>query len=171
MVVYWLVLVATALERCAELIVARRNAAWSLARGGREYGASHYPAMVILHTALFAGCIAEPLLRSAQPSMAWVLAMAGVLACTQALRWWCIRSLGKQWNTRVIIVEGLKPVAAGPYKWLRHPNYVAVAIEGLALPLAGGAWLTAAVFTLCNAALMMVRLRTENRALATLSKV
>ena len=83
----------------------------------------------------------------------------------QALRWWCITTLGKQWNTRVIVVPGGGLVAGGPYRFFSHPNYVAVVLEGLALPLVGGAWITALVFTVLNAALLTVRLQVENRAL------
>jgi len=86
----------------------------------------------------------------------------------QALRWWCIATLGRQWNTRVIIVPGLARVVDGPYRVLRHPNYVAVVLEGLALPLVHSAWITAVVFTVVNAALLAVRLRVENAALADL---
>ena len=86
----------------------------------------------------------------------------------QALRWWCITTLGRRWNTRVIVVPGLPPVTRGPYRLFSHPNYVAVVVEGVALPLVHGAWITAAVFTVLNAALLSVRIRVENAALRTL---
>ncbi|HEY6934642.1 MAG TPA: isoprenylcysteine carboxyl methyltransferase family protein [Marmoricola sp.] len=159
---------AVALERLAELVVSRRNAAWSIARGGREWGRSHYPVMVVLHTGLLAGALAEVWLghRPFLPVLGWT-ALALVLA-SQALRWWCIATLGHRWNTRVIVVPGLPPVTAGPYRWLRHPNYVAVVVEGVALPLVHTAWLTALVFTAGNAVLLAVRIRVEDAALATL---
>ncbi|MEV4085362.1 isoprenylcysteine carboxylmethyltransferase family protein, partial [Nonomuraea fuscirosea] len=84
----------------------------------------------------------------------------------QGLRWWCIGTLGRQWNTRVVVVPGLPLVDRGPYRWLRHPNYVAVVAEGIALPLVHSAWLTALAFTAANAALLSVRVRVENAALA-----
>lgn len=84
----------------------------------------------------------------------------------QGLRWWCIATLGPRWNTRILVVPGLPPVRSGPYRWLDHPNYVAVVVEGLALPLAGGAWRTAAGFGVLNAALLRVRVRAEEQALA-----
>ena len=153
------------LERLAELVVSNRNAAWSMARGGVETGHGHYPPMVVLHTGLLAGCLAEVLLtdRPFRPALGWP--MLAVLLGAQALRWWCIGTLGPRWNTRVIVVPGLPLVQAGPYRWLRHPNYAAVVAEGLALPLVHTAWLTAAVFTGLNAALLRVRLRAENAAL------
>ena len=88
----------------------------------------------------------------------------------QALRWWCIATLGPRWNTRVIVVPGLAPVRSGPYRWLSHPNYVAVVAEGVALPLVHASWVTALVFTIANAGLLAVRLRAENAALATLPR-
>jgi methyltransferase len=156
------------LERLAELVVSNRNAAWSLARGGVETGRRHYPPMVLLHTGLLAGAVAEVLLadRRFVPVLGWTMLV--VTAAAQALRWWCIGTLGPRWNTRVIVVPGLALVRSGPYRWLRHPNYLAVVLEGLALPLVHSAWLTAAVFTVLNAALLRVRLRVENAALATI---
>ena len=156
---------AVGLERLAELVVSRRNAAWSAERGGVESGQGHYPAMVVLHTALLVGALVE-VLAADRPFLPWLgwPALALVLA-SQGLRWWCITTLGPRWNTRVIVVPGLPLVTAGPYRWFSHPNYVAVVVEGVALPLVHGAWVTAAVFTAANAALLTVRLRVENRAL------
>jgi methyltransferase len=91
--------------------------------------------------------------------------MLAVVALAQGLRWWCISVLGHQWNTRVIVVPGLPLVAAGPYRWLRHPNYVAVVAEGIALPLVHDAWITAIVFTLLNLPLLAVRISAEETAL------
>ena len=93
-----------------------------------------------------------------------------VVVLTQALRWWCITTLGPQWNTRVIVVPGLEPVRRGPYALMRHPNYVAVVVEGVALPLVHAGWITAVVFTVLNAVLLTLRIRVENAALASLSE-
>ncbi|MFE9841782.1 isoprenylcysteine carboxyl methyltransferase family protein [Streptomyces goshikiensis] len=164
---YLLLLGLVAAERIAELAVARRAARWSLARGAREYGRGHYPAMVALHTALLVGCAVEPWAagRPFVPVLGWsALALA---ALAQGLRWWCITTLGPRWNTRVLVVPGLPLVAGGPYRLLRHPNYVAVVVEGAALPLVHSAWLTAAGFTALNAALLTVRVRCEDTALTT----
>ncbi|MEV0915596.1 isoprenylcysteine carboxylmethyltransferase family protein [Streptomyces sp. NPDC049967] len=165
MIWYTALVLAVAGERLAELVVALRNTRWALARGGVETGRAHYPAMVALHTALLLGCLLEVRLadRPFVPLFGW--AMVAVVAAAQGLRWWCIRTLGHRWNTRVIVVPGLPLVTGGPYRLLRHPNYAAVAAEGLALPLVHGAWLTAALFTLLNAALMAVRVRCEEAAL------
>lgn len=165
-VLYTLLVAAVVGERFAELGVARRNARWAFAHGGREVGGGHYPVMVVLHTGLLLGCLVEVWLadRPFVPAIGWVML---VLALgSQVLRWWCIRTLGPRWNTRVIVVPGMPLVDRGPYRWLRHPNYVAVVVEGLALPLVHSAWLTALVFSAANAWLLTVRIRTENRALA-----
>lgn len=158
-----------ALERLAELVVSKRNAAWSFAQGGVESGQGHFPPMVVLHSALLVGAVAEVWLldRPFVPGLGWT--MLALALASQVLRWWCISSLGRQWNTRVIVVPGLSLVTKGPYKLMSHPNYVAVVVEGFALPLVHSAWLTAAVFTVLNAVLLTVRLRCENAALAAVS--
>ncbi|MEU4465932.1 isoprenylcysteine carboxylmethyltransferase family protein [Streptomyces sp. NPDC024017] len=163
---YALLLLAIAAERLAELAVARRNASWTLARAGVEHGRGHYPAMVTLHTGLLVCCFLEPALadRPFVPALGWPMVALVVLA--QALRWWCVMSLGPYWNTRVIVVPGARLVGTGPYRFLRHPNYVAVVVEIAALPLVHGAWLSALAFTAANAWLLAVRIRCENAALA-----
>ena len=150
-------------ERVAELVVSLRNAKWSFAHGGVESGRGHYPFMVVLHTGLLAGCLVEAAHRPFIPALGWPM-LAGVLL-SQGLRWWCITVLGHQWNTRVIVVPGLHLVARGPYRWIRHPNYVAVVAEGIALPLVHTAWITALVFTVLNIPLLAIRIRCEDAAL------
>ncbi|MEV4680106.1 isoprenylcysteine carboxyl methyltransferase family protein [Streptomyces kurssanovii] len=163
---YTVLVLAVAAERVVELVVARRNAAWTLARAGVEHGRGHYPVMVALHTALLAGCLIEPAVgdRPFVPALGW--SMLAVVVLAQALRWWCIRTLGPYWNTRVIVVPGARLVRAGPYRFARHPNYVAVVAEIVALPLVHSAWVTAVVLSAANAVLMGVRVRCENTALA-----
>ena len=163
---YWTFLAVVGLERLAEVGVSRRNSTWSFARGGLESGRAHYPVMVLLHVGLLAGCAAEPLVAGRQfvPALGWPM-LAVVLSC-QAVRWWCVAALGRRWNTRIIVVPGLPLVRTGPYRWLRHPNYLAVGVEGVALPLIHSAWMTAALFTAANAALLRHRVRIEEHALA-----
>jgi methyltransferase len=154
-----------ALERLIELLVARRNAAWALARGGLEHGRGHYPYMVALHVLWLAGSIAEPALRAEAFDAARFAAGAGAVVAAQALRWWTIATLGRRWTTRVIVVPGLPLVTGGPFRFLRHPNYLAVALEMAALPLAAGAWVTAIGCSALNALLMAVRIPCEEVAL------
>ena len=157
-----------ALERLAELVVSKRNAAWSFARGGRETGRGHYAVMVALHSGFLVAILVEAFLRRPEVSPALAWSMLGLVVASQALRWWCIVTLGPRWTTRVIVVPGLPPVRTGPYRLIAHPNYVAVVVEGIALPLVHGCWVTAVVFTVLDAVLLGVRLRVENRALASL---
>ena len=163
---YLVLLLAVGVERLAELRLSIRHAAWASEHGGVETGRGHYPPMVALHTGLLVGCFLEVAVahRPFLPALGWP--MLAVVLLAQGLRWWCIATLGVRWNTRVIVVPGLPLVTAGPYRILRHPNYVAVVAEGLALPLVHTAWVTATVFTVLNAALLTVRIRCEDRALA-----
>jgi methyltransferase len=164
---YVVLVLLVGLERVAELVVSLRNAKWSVAKGGVETGKGHYPFMVLLHTGLLVGCLVEAIVadRPFIPALGWT--MLAVVLLAQGLRWWCITVLGPQWNTRVIVVPELALVASGPYRWFRHPNYVAVVAEGVALPLVHNAWITAVVFTLLNLPLLAVRIRAEEAALAT----
>lgn len=157
-----------ALERLAELVVSNRNAAWSLGHGGRETGQGHYRVMVLLHSGLLVGMLVEAWVRRPEVGMLLAATMLVLAVASQALRWWCITTLGPRWNTRVIVVPDLPLVRGGPYRFLNHPNYVAVVVEGFALPLVHAAWITALVFTVANAALLTVRLRVENAALSTI---
>lgn len=170
-ILYVAFVLATGGERIYELVVSRRNAATAFARGGVEYGQRHFPWMVALHTGLLLACIAEVVLldRPFIPWLGWPM-LAIAIAC-QITRYWIISSLGSQWNTRVIVVPGAGRVTSrGLYRWFTHPNYVIVAIEGVALPLVHTAWITAIVFTVLNAVLLLgFRIPTENRALRELA--
>jgi len=159
-----------ALERVAELVVSTRNVRWSKARGGVEVGQRHYLCMVLLHTALLGGAVVEVWVadRPFLPVLGWT--MFALVLASQALRWWCISTLGRQWNTRVVVVPGLARVEGGPYRWLPHPNYVAVVVEGLVLPLVHSAWVTALVFSLANLVLLRHRIRVEENALQQLHR-
>jgi len=163
MIWYVVLVVLVGFERVAELVVSLRNASWSFAQGGVESGRGHYPFMVVLHTGLLAACLVEAAHRPFVPALGWTMLV--IVLLSQGLRWWCITVLGRQWNTRVIVVPGLRLVARGPYRWLRHPNYVAVVAEGIALPLVHTAWVTAVVFTVLNIPLLAIRIRSEEAAL------
>ncbi|WAJ46700.1 isoprenylcysteine carboxyl methyltransferase family protein [Mycobacterium sp. Aquia_216] len=166
---YVLLIGAVVVERLAELAEAKRNRSWSLAHGGLEFGARHYPAMIALHTGLLVGCLAEPIAlhRPFIPALGWP--MFALVLTAQALRWWCITTLNRQWNTRVIIIPGADRITGGPYRFVPHPNYLAVITEGIALPLVHTAWITACAFTILNAMLLRARIKVENVALARLT--
>ncbi|HZX93728.1 MAG TPA: isoprenylcysteine carboxylmethyltransferase family protein [Myxococcales bacterium] len=166
MVTAYLVFLALfGVERIAELLLSRRNARIAFSRAGVESGATHFRAMAALHALFLPACAAEViLLRRPFPGTPGLLA-AAVAVLAQGLRWWAISALGWRWNVRVIVVPGEAPVRRGPYRFLRHPNYLAVAAEMLCVPLVHGAWICALVFSALNAALLRVRIRAEERAL------
>ena len=163
---YLALLGLVALERAAELVISTRNARWAFAHGGLEAGRGHFPAMAALHGGFLAACACEVLLASRPFVPALGYPMLALVLVAQALRYWAIAALGPHWNVRVIVVPGAELVTRGPYRLMRHPNYLAVIVEGLALPLVHGAWLTALGFTLLNARLLVVRIRCEEQALA-----
>ncbi|HSM93982.1 MAG TPA: isoprenylcysteine carboxylmethyltransferase family protein [Anaeromyxobacteraceae bacterium] len=152
-------------ERSAELIVSRRNARRALAAGGVEAGRGHYPALVLFHATFLAACAAEPILAPRPwPLTASIAALAAALVA-QGLRWWTVSTLGPRWSTRIVVLPGATPVTGGPYRFLRHPNYLAVAVELAAVPLIGGALFTAAAASIGNSLLLAVRIPAEERAL------
>ena len=159
------VLACVAMERFGELLLSRRNARLALEQGGVEVGQRHFRWMVLLHTLVFPFALAEVLLlaRPCDPLAGGIMGVA--LVASMGLRYWAVSTLGPAWNTRVLVVPGQPAIEAGPYRWIRHPNYVAVCIEMAALPLVHGAWMTAGLFSLLNAALLKVRIQTEEAAL------
>jgi len=156
----WLAL-AVALQRLAEAAYGGRNARRLIAQGGYEAGHRHYPLLVLLHAAWLAAIFA--LIPADAPVNPWLLALYGLL---QIARLWVIASLGGRWTTRVIVLPGAPLVRRGPYRHLRHPNYLVVIAEIAVLPLAFGAWQIALAFSLANLALLRRRIRVENAALA-----
>ena len=126
------------------------------------------PEHVALHTGLLVGCLVEAIAlhRPFLPVLGWP--MPALVLGAQVLRWWCITTLGPQWNTRVVVIPDAPRVTGGPYRFFSHPNYVAVVVEGVALPLVHTAWIIALVFTVLNAALLRTRIGVENSALASL---
>jgi len=153
------------LERLMELVVARRNLRQALSQGALEVGASHYPWMVTLHTLFLLACPLEVFLlgRPFRPVLGW--AALAIVVGTMGLRYWAVTTLGGRWTTRIVVWPGRPPVLGGPYRFLRHPNYLAVILEIAALPLVHGAWLTALVFSVLNGLLLRVRIREEEAAL------
>ncbi|OBB65991.1 hypothetical protein A5781_05335 [Mycobacterium sp. 852002-30065_SCH5024008] len=162
---YYLLILAIGGERLIELAVAQRNTKWSLAHGGKEFGLDHYPAMVSMHALLLVSCVVETwaLRRPFIPWLGWP--MLAIVVLSTVVRWRCVSVLGRRWNPRLIVIPDAPLVRDGLYRWVRHPNYTAVAAEVAALPLVHSAWLTATVFTIANALVLRVRIRAENAAL------
>jgi len=157
----WLILGLVAAQRLGELVLARRNTAALIERGAVEVGAGHYPLIVALHAAWLA-------------SMAWFLPdphtlnvwLLGLYLVVQALRVWTLASLGPYWTTRIFILPGAPLVRRGPYRYLRHPNYIVVVLEIAILPLVFGEVAVAVIFSILNAAVLSWRIRQEDAGLA-----
>jgi isoprenylcysteine carboxyl methyltransferase (ICMT) family protein YpbQ len=156
-------------QRLFELSVSKRHERALRARGAVEYGASHFPFIVAVHVLLLAGILFEVLVLGARPSFWWPRALA-VFVAAQMLRYSAIRALGPYWNVRVLVVPKTRLVRTGPYKYLKHPNYVAVFLEVIAAPLMFGAWRTSLIVGTLNAIALFVRIRCEDEALASVSK-
>jgi methyltransferase len=153
-----------AVQRLGELAWSKRNERRLRARGAVEYGRSHYPAMVVLHIAWLASMLVEARRAGAAPRAMRVVALCAFVAA-QPLRYWAITSLGDRWSTRVLVPPDEEPSTTGPYRYLDHPNYVAVVVELAALPVALGAWRTAVWSTVANAAVLQTRIGVEREAL------
>jgi len=161
-------LVAVVAERLGELWLSRRNLARLAARGAVESHAGQFWMFVALHTAFPVALVSE-VLAGARPPAAWPLWL-GVWLAAQALRAASMHALGERWNARIVTVPGAAPVTGGIYRWLSHPNYVAVALEFVSAPLMFGAWRTAGAFSALNALAMAVRVPAEERALLEAQK-
>lgn len=153
-----------ALERGIELLLSSSNAANLRRRGGQEVGGGHYRLMVALHLAWFVGLILE---RASGASSSGGLLLLGwaFFFWGQGLRWWTIRTLERRWTTRVIVLPGAPTVQEGPFRLLAHPNYLGVWLEIVGVPLIGGCWRTALGLGLAHSALLLFRIRVEERAL------
>ncbi|HET7579406.1 MAG TPA: isoprenylcysteine carboxyl methyltransferase family protein [Bacillales bacterium] len=163
---FWILLAFLVVQRLTELVIARRNERWMKARGGFEAGAAHYKWIVMVHVLFFISLTIEVQGFGAHPAFWWPIPFA-VFVAAQLLRFWALFSLGHYWNTRIIVLPGAKVVAKGPYRFMRHPNYVIVATEILTIPLIFQAYATAVVFSVLNAfVLLFVRIPEEERALS-----
>lgn len=153
-------------ERLVELALTRRHQRRLRARGGRIVTEGDpWTPMIVLHTGLLVAAPLEVVLLE-RPFVAWIgFPALGALVATQALRWWTIRTLGDRWTARIVVVPGEEPVTGGPFRWLRHPNYLAVIVEVAALPLVHTAWATALVASVANAWVLRRRIRVEEEAL------
>jgi methyltransferase len=159
-----LILALVTLQRAGELVISRNNTRQLLARGAVEVASGHYPAVVAVHAAWL---LSLWVFGHDQPVNPVALA---VYLALQGFRIWVLRTLGSRWTTRIIILPERPLVSAGPYRWLSHPNYAVVTGEIAVLPLVFDLPLLAALFTVLNAAVLAIRIRAENRALAASRK-
>ena len=162
---YLILLALLIVERIFELYRARRNAKRAFEHGAIEVGQAHYRVMVVFHTLFIASCAVEATFfqHIFAPIVAWIALAAEIVA--QALRYWAVTTLGDRWNTRIIVSPDRAPVTGGPYRFMRHPNYLAVVIEIAAVPMIGSAMFTAIIFSIGNALILAVRIPAEERAM------
>ncbi len=151
------------LQRLSELFIARRNEKWLLGQGAIQYGQSHYPFMIAMHTLFLIAIIAEYVWRGGT-AISWVFLT--VFLAVLLFKFWALSSLGKYWNTKIYRIPGIYPVKRGPYKFLKHPNYMEVVCEIAFIPLVFHLYYTAVIFTILNAAMLTVRITEENKVWA-----
>jgi methyltransferase len=162
MSVLTIVIALVAIQRVGELLLANRNTKALLAQGAREAGRGQYPVIVALHFLWLVALVAV-VPAATPPDWIWL----GVFILLQALRVWVIASLGRFWTTRIITLPGAPLIRRGPYRLIRHPNYLVVALEIPVLPLVFGAWELALGFGLANLAVLAWRIMLEDQALAS----
>ncbi|WP_088007381.1 isoprenylcysteine carboxyl methyltransferase family protein [Indiicoccus explosivorum] len=168
MTFFFTLIAVVVLQRLLEILVARRNEKWMRKQGAVESGAGHYKWIVLLHVLFFMSLIAEAVWYGTGGYTGWQLFFL-VFIAAQVLRVWSLVSLGRFWNTKILVLPGAERVQRGPYRWIPHPNYAVVALEILSLPLIFGAWRTAVLFTVLNAFLLLfVRIPAEEKALEKL---
>lgn len=157
------------IQRLAELIIAKRNENWMKSQGALEFGQSHYVFIVTVHSLFFISYIAEVYFFQRELSSAWPVLL--LLFCiTQAGRIWALTSLGRYWNTKIIVLPKANVIKKGPYRYIKHPNYLIVAAEFIIIPLLFQAYLTAAIFTVLNFIILAIRIPAEERALKELTE-
>ncbi len=152
------------MQRTFELMLAERNRRWSRARGGKESGGRHYGVIVAVHALFYLSLVLEWRYWSHGWNPAWPVWLALVLGA-QFVRLWAIQSLRRAWNTRIIVIPGMTPVERGPYRFIRHPNYLALIIEMFAIPVLCGDYVTAIVFSIANGVILARRIPEEERAM------
>ncbi|MFK8882526.1 isoprenylcysteine carboxyl methyltransferase family protein [Bacillus velezensis] len=161
---FWLFIMLLAAQRIAEMIVARRNEQKVKKQGAVEYGERHYPFLVLMHVFFFVSLTAEVAAFQKTLSPRWA-AIICIILFVQGIRYWALLSLGRYWNTKILVVPDAELVRKGPYKWMKHPNYAVVILEFIFLPLLYGAYWTLFLFSILNACMLTVRIRVEEKAL------
>lgn len=167
MKLFWIIITILALQRIIELLIARRNERFVRSKGAKEYDAKGYNIIVFIHIGFFISLTLEYLLLAKTLSPFWPPLLV-LIILAQILRYWAIGSLGYFWNTKILITPNTKAVNTGPYKYMKHPNYLAVVIEIALIPLIFSCYITAVLFTILNAFILRRRIRIEERALSTL---
>ncbi|MFD0827855.1 isoprenylcysteine carboxyl methyltransferase family protein [Neobacillus sp. M.A.Huq-85] len=159
--IFWCLLIV---QRVVELLIARKNEKWMIGQGAIEYGQEHYRLMVWMHLLFFLIFFSEKILLNREMSFAWHW-LFFVFIFAQLVRVWALFSLGKYWNTKIIVLPNANVIRKGPYRWIKHPNYLVVSLELLVIPLLFNAYFTAAIFTILNIVMLSIRIPIEERAL------
>lgn len=167
-VALWVILTVILVQRIAELLHSAHNAKVLRAMGAAESGAGHYPLLVAVHVGFLVMLPLEVLVAGTGPDSFWPLWL-GLWVGAQLLRYCAVRALGVRWNVRIWTLPGALPIRSGPYRFLRHPNYVAVIVELMAAPLLFGAWRTAIVVAVLNAIALAIRIPAEEHAMAAVA--
>jgi len=164
----WALLIIIICQRLGELIIAKKNEHWLKERGGVEHGEEHYKWFILLHIFFFLFLTIESMINNrGDYTINHILLAAFIL--TQIARIWCIYSLGRFWNTKIIILPRASLIRRGPYKYMKHPNYVIVGIELFIIPFMFGAYITAFIFPILHVLLLQIRIPQEEKALVTSS--
>lgn len=164
---FWIIIAILAIQRLLELLIARRNERIARANGAREYDEKGYKVIVLMHIAFFISLISEYVFFGKSLNRYWI-ALLILFLLAQALRYWAISTLGYFWNTKILITPNTSPISRGPYKYVRHPNYLAVIAEIAVIPLIFSCYLTSVIFTILNLIVLRRRIRIEEDALSTL---
>lgn len=157
------------LQRMVELRIAKSNEKWMKRQGAIEFGVKHYRYMVLMHMLFFICLIIEKVYWNRGLSYLWTIFLS-VFLVAQIIRIWAISSLGRYWNTKIIVLRNAKVIRKGPYRYIKHPNYFVVATELVVVPLLFNCYITACLFTILNSLILMIRIPEEEKALKELTK-
>ncbi|MCM3566852.1 isoprenylcysteine carboxyl methyltransferase family protein [Neobacillus mesonae] len=155
--------------RLIELMMAKKNENWMKQRGAVEFGTSHYPYMIMMHVLFFVSMILEKVFLNRELSPVWASILI-IFITTQFMRGWVILSLGRYWNTKIIVIPNEKVIMKGPYRFIKHPNYAVVSLEFVLVPLLFNDYITACIFTVLNIFMLRVRIKAEEKALQSLTE-
>lgn len=163
--IFWIILGILIIQRISELLIARRNESYVKAIGAREYDRSGYRLIVLMHIGFFISLISEYLFSNGNLNKFWITLLI-IFILAQFLRYWAIGALGRNWNTKILVIPGTEPINRGPYKYVKHPNYIAVITEIAVIPLIFSCYFTAVVFSILNVLVLKRRIKIEEAALS-----
>ncbi|MDR4888642.1 isoprenylcysteine carboxylmethyltransferase family protein [Fredinandcohnia sp. QZ13] len=163
--VFWIFIGLVIAQRLIEMRIAKRNEKWILSQGGYEVGHGHYKYIVLMHVLFFGSLIAEVVYGEKELSVLYPI-LFFLFALTQLGRVWALHSLGMYWNTKIMILQGSQVQSKGPYKYVKHPNYIIVALEFILIPMLFQAYFTGMLFSILNFVMMSIRIPVEERALS-----